>query len=57
MKSATCFGCAELEKDRDATKGHRRAKGEIRYVVARNVWEDGELPSRYDSYMRERKDG
>lgn len=56
VESSTCFGCAELEKDQEARKGQKRAKGEIRYPVARNVWEDAHLPSRYDSYMRERKE-
>jgi hypothetical protein len=55
IESSTCFGCAELERDREMKKGQRGAKGEIRYPVARNVWEGERLPSRYDSYVRERK--
>lgn len=54
IESTTCFGCAELEKDRESNQSRKTSKGEIRYAKARNVWEDGKLPSRYDSYMRER---
>lgn len=57
VESSTCFGCAELEKDREMRKGQKRTKGEIRYATARNVWDGERLPSRYDSYMRERKEG
>lgn len=56
VKSTVCYGCAELEKDRDNRKGKKARKGDIRYVQARNVWEGKPLPSRHDAYVQMSKD-
>lgn len=55
VKSTVCYGCAELERDRDQVSSDGRSKrkarpGEIRYVSAYNVWEGKALPSRYEGY-------
>jgi hypothetical protein len=55
VKSTVCYGCAELERDRDSVssdgKQKRKARpGETRYVAAHNVWEGKPLPSRYSGY-------
>jgi hypothetical protein len=52
VKSTICYGCAELEKDREARKGKRTVRGVSYYVKPHSVWEEGELPSRHDSYVR-----
>jgi len=62
LKSTTCYGCAELEKNReDAEKGRGgrpRQKGEVQYVRARNVWgEERSLPSRAHAYQHDMPDG
>lgn len=62
IKSAICYGCAELEKDREDTEKSRgkkpRQKGETRYAEARNVWGEGRpLPSRAYSYEHDMPDG
>lgn len=53
--SSVCYGCAELEKDREERERNqqKQGRGETRYVTPHHVWEeDGErLPSRYDSYL------
>jgi len=56
IKSSVCYGCAELERERDSSvtsDGRSKRKhrpGETRYVTAHNVWEGMPLPSRYKSY-------
>lgn len=57
VKSSVCYGCAELEKDRDDEQSNKRKKtrGEVRYIEPYNVWGDA-LPSRFDSYSREQED-
>lgn len=61
LKGAVCYGCAELEKDREDSEKRRgkiRQKGETRYVSARNVWgADTPLPSRAHSYQHDMPDG
>lgn len=56
VESSVCYGCAELEKDKDNRKGAKSGKGEVRYVRPHNVWEGQSLPSRHDSYMREQEE-
>lgn len=51
VKSSICYGCAELEQDRENRRHSRR--GEMRYVVPHSVWEGGSLPSRHDCYQEE----
>jgi hypothetical protein len=56
IKSSVCYGCAELERERDSSvssDGRQKRKprpGETRYVTAHNIWEGLPLPSRYQSY-------
>lgn len=55
VETSVCYGCAELEKDQGAVSKDGKAKrkprpGEVRYVVARNIWEGKKLPSRYAGY-------
>ena len=61
LKSAVCYGCAEVEKDREDSekkRGRIRQKGETRYVSPRNVWgADHPLPSRAHSYQYDMPDG
>lgn len=54
VKSSVCYGCAELEKDREEQEKNRAVKtrGEARYVEPYNVWGDP-LPGRSESYARE----
>lgn len=61
IKSTICYGCAEIEKDReDHEKGRGgipRQKGESRYAKPRSVWNDGRsLPSRAHSYQHDMPD-
>lgn len=55
VESATCFGCAEIEKDREEREKNKRkpSRGEKRYPSAYNVWEGEPLPSRRASYEAE----
>lgn len=62
LKGAVCYGCAEIEKDREDSEkrrgGRTRQKGENRYVSPRNVWgADYPLPSRAHSYQHDMPDG
>jgi hypothetical protein len=55
VESSVCYGCAELEKDRDSVSGNGQSKrkqrpGETRYVTPFNIWEGKALPSRYKGY-------
>jgi hypothetical protein len=53
VKSSVCYGCAELEKDREQQQNRQKpSRGETRYVDAYSVWGDP-LPSRFESYARE----
>lgn len=61
IKSTTCYGCAELERDRESYEkgrgGKPRLKGESRYVKARSVWGEGySVPSRADAYRNDMPD-
>lgn len=58
LKGAICYGCGELEKDRENAEKNRggrvRQKGENRYVSPRSVWGSGEpLPSRAHAYQHD----
>jgi len=54
VDAATCFGCAEIEKDQENDRrGRKKPKGEFRYVVPRSVWPDEPLPSRSELYSAE----
>ena len=55
VDSSTCFGCAELEKasDDESRSQRKRARGEVRFVTARNAWPDQSLPSRHELYRAE----
>lgn len=58
LKGSICYGCAELEKEREGQEkkrgGRVRQKGETRYVSPRNVWGDGRaLPSRSHAYQHD----
>lgn len=55
IESSVCYGCAELEKDRDGVSSDGRAKrkpraGETKYVTPFNIWPNRPLPSRFSSY-------
>jgi hypothetical protein len=61
MKSSVCYGCAELERDREDMErnrgGRQRMKGETRYVNPRSVWgEEYRLPSRVHAYQNDMPD-
>lgn len=62
IKGSICYGCAELEMDREKAEkgrgGRSRQKGESKYVRPRSVWNDGRtLPSRAHSYQHDMPDG
>lgn len=58
LKSSICYGCAEIEKDRESAEKNRggrvRQKGERPYASPRSVWGSNEpLPSRAHSYQHD----
>lgn len=58
IKGSVCYGCAELERDKENYEkkrgGRPRQKGETKYVSPRNVWgADHPLPSRAHSYQHD----
>lgn len=52
VKTSTCYGCAEIDKAREATSSRKPKPGETHYVVPKNVWDDGKLPGRFEEYQR-----
>lgn len=61
LKGTICYGCAEIEKEREEGEKRRgartRQRGETRYVAPRNVWGEGHpLPSRAHSYRNDMPD-